>query len=39
VEEGRERESCWVDGRWCDDIVMGRLDREFAALDGHPTQH
>ena len=34
VEEGRERESCWVDGRWHDDVVMGVLDREFAALDG-----
>ncbi len=29
VDEGRERESCWVDGRWHDDIVMGVLDREF----------
>ncbi len=36
VEEGRERESCWVDGRWHDDVVMGVLDREFAAVDtGH----
>ncbi len=34
VEEGRERESCWVDGRWHDDVVMGVLDREFAALEG-----
>ena len=33
VEEGRERESCWVEGRWHDDVVMGVLDREFAALD------
>ena len=33
VEEGRERESCWVDGRWHDDVVMGVLDREFAAVD------
>lgn len=33
VEEGRERESCWVDGRWHDDVVMGVLDREFAASD------
>ena len=31
VEEGRERESCWVDGRWHDDVVMGVLDREFIA--------
>ncbi|MFL6175089.1 MAG: GNAT family N-acetyltransferase [Ornithinibacter sp.] len=33
VEEGRERESCWVDGHWHDDIVMGVLDREFGAVD------
>ncbi len=33
VVEGRERESCWVDGEWCDDLVMGVLDREFAAVD------
>jgi RimJ/RimL family protein N-acetyltransferase len=33
VEEGRERESCWVGGRWHDDVVMGVLDREFAASD------
>ncbi len=33
VEEGRERESCWVEGRWHDDVVMGVLDREFAAVD------
>lgn len=33
VEEGRERESCWVDGRWHDDVIMGVLDREFAAVD------
>lgn len=33
VEEGRERESCWVDGRWHDDVIMGVLDREFAAAD------
>ena len=35
VEEGRERESCWVDGRWHDDVIMGVLDREFAAVDAH----
>jgi len=29
VEEGRERESCQVDGEWYDDILMGILDREF----------
>ena len=32
VEEGRERESCRLDGRWYDDIMMSILDREFAAL-------
>jgi len=34
VEEGRERESCFVEGSWHDDVVMGVLDREFAALEG-----
>ncbi|HYN66371.1 MAG TPA: GNAT family protein [Ornithinibacter sp.] len=34
VEEGRERESCWVEGRWHDDVIMGVLDREFAVADG-----
>jgi RimJ/RimL family protein N-acetyltransferase len=34
VEEGRERESCWVGGRWHDDVIMAVLDREFAALEG-----
>ena len=33
VEEGRERESCWVEGRWHDDVIMGVLDREFAVAD------
>lgn len=37
VEEGRERESCFVDGVWHDDLVMGVLDREFAALDVSPA--
>ena len=37
VEEGRERESCWVDGRWHDDVIMGVLDREFAALDARDS--
>ena len=36
VEEGRERESCQVDGVWRDDIVMGILDREFRALAALP---
>lgn len=30
VEEGREREAAFVNGRWEDDIIMGVLDREFA---------
>jgi RimJ/RimL family protein N-acetyltransferase len=33
VEEGRERESCLLDGRWYDDILMGVLEHEFRALD------
>jgi RimJ/RimL family protein N-acetyltransferase len=33
VEEGRERESCWVDGRWHDDVIMGILEHEFATAD------
>jgi RimJ/RimL family protein N-acetyltransferase len=37
VEEGRERESCWVDGQWHDDVIMGVLDREFAAV-GAPRE-
>jgi [ribosomal protein S5]-alanine N-acetyltransferase len=37
VEEGRQRESCFVDGSWHDDVVMGVLDREFAALDPDPA--
>ena len=40
VEEGRERESCWVDGQWHDDIVMGVLDREFAVAErGQAPDH
>lgn len=31
VEEGRERESCWLDGRWHDDVLMGILAHEFTA--------
>ena len=33
VEEGRERESCLLDGQWYDDILMGVLEHEFRALD------
>ena len=29
VEEGRERESAFVNGAWKDDIIMGVLSREF----------
>ncbi len=32
VEEGRERESCLLDGQWYDDILMGVLEHEFRAL-------
>jgi RimJ/RimL family protein N-acetyltransferase len=31
VEEGREREAALVEGGWQDDLIMGLLDREFAA--------
>jgi RimJ/RimL family protein N-acetyltransferase len=31
--EGRLREAKFRDGRWCDNIIMGILDREFLALD------
>jgi RimJ/RimL family protein N-acetyltransferase len=33
VEEGRERESCLLEGQWYDDILMGILEHEFHALD------
>lgn len=29
VQEGRERDSCWLDGQWYDDIIMGLLATEF----------
>jgi RimJ/RimL family protein N-acetyltransferase len=32
VEEGRERESCWLNGQWHDDIIMGVLATEFSGL-------
>ncbi len=34
VEEGRERESCRLDGRWYDDVMMSVLDREFRTVRG-----
>ena len=32
VVEGREREAAFVDGTWHDDVMLGILDREYAAL-------
>ena len=29
AQEGRERESCWLDGQWHDDIIMSILATEF----------
>src|SRR6185312_15063666 len=29
--EGKERETAFVDGKWCDDLIMGLLEREFLA--------
>jgi len=29
VQEGRERESCWLGGQWHDDIIMGVLNTEL----------
>ncbi|HEY5185003.1 MAG TPA: GNAT family protein [Actinomycetes bacterium] len=31
VEEGRERESCQLDGVWHDDVIMGVLARQYSA--------
>lgn len=31
VEEGRERESCWLGGAWHDDVIMGVLSSEYTA--------
>jgi [ribosomal protein S5]-alanine N-acetyltransferase len=31
VLEGRERETCWLGGRWHDDLVMGVLADEYLA--------
>jgi RimJ/RimL family protein N-acetyltransferase len=33
VQEGRERESCWLDGQWHDDIIMGILATELPGPD------
>jgi RimJ/RimL family protein N-acetyltransferase len=30
VEEGRERDSCWMDGQWHDDVMMSILEDEHA---------
>src|SRR5215470_11612708 len=32
VIEGRERDAAFVDGEWHDDVMLGILDREYAAL-------
>ncbi|WP_282611284.1 GNAT family N-acetyltransferase [Pelagibius sp. Alg239-R121] len=29
VEEGRERETAFIKGEWCDDLIMGLLSHEF----------
>lgn len=34
VVEGRERESCWLEGAWHDDVIMGLLSHEFVP---HPS--
>jgi RimJ/RimL family protein N-acetyltransferase len=33
VQEGRERQSCWLDGHWHDDIIMGVPATEFPGPD------
>lgn len=33
IVEGRERESCWLENVWHDDIIMGILAREYATLE------
>lgn len=32
IQEGRERESCWLEGNWYDDIIMGVLADDYTAL-------
>jgi RimJ/RimL family protein N-acetyltransferase len=34
VEEGRERDSCWLGDRWYDDVIMGVLQPEFRRSHG-----
>jgi ribosomal-protein-alanine N-acetyltransferase len=33
IEEGRERESAFVDGQWHDDVIMGVLEQEVAPVE------
>jgi RimJ/RimL family protein N-acetyltransferase len=33
VEEGREREAIWLDGRWWDDVVMGVLAADVSGRE------
>ncbi|MEU1267029.1 GNAT family protein [Streptomyces sp. NPDC005799] len=37
VLEGVRREAAWRDGVWVDEVVMGLLDREWAAHRGRPA--
>ena len=32
IEEGRERQTAYIDGVWHDDVIMGCLSHEFKAL-------
>ncbi|HEV7171896.1 GNAT family protein [Pedococcus sp.] len=38
VEEGRERDSCRLEGQWHDDVIMGVLEPEFRAAFTPPTE-
>lgn len=31
-QEGVERESAWIDGKWFDDVMMSILEDEYRAL-------